>query len=67
MGIRALDQWKVVHGHHCNTKAPMRYTRKVLLKSSPYPHQAGICFFIKPYMTNAIFKNKNLMMFSDHI
>ena len=31
------------------------------------PTSSRHMFFIKPYMTNAIFTNKNLMMFSDHI
>ena len=67
MGIRALDQWKVMHGHHCNTKMIIMYLIKFLLKYLHTHMKQAHVFFIKPYMTNVVFTNKDLSMFSDHI
>ena len=60
---QGFDQWLVMHGHHCSTKTTITNTQQ----SFYWNHHHAHILFMKPYMTNAIFRNKNLMMFSDHI
>ena len=44
-----------------------RTLNKVFIEIITMPTWSMHMLFMKPYMTNAIFRNKNLMMFSDHI
>jgi hypothetical protein len=71
--IHVIDGNKgLINGRSCMAtiavqKQQSRTLNKVFIEIITMPTRSMHMLFMKPYMTNAIFRNKNLMMFSDHI